>query len=244
MKDSKEKEFIIIDDILDKSQSKYLEKVILSQYSFQAKDGFLGTSGIPNESFKKMGENKIYEQFQLVSDCVNKFNFPQTFEKKFYHISTFPLIMACLKMGWVFREEDLFRCKINLQTKAPKKFKGYYNFPHTDLNLNELDQYKDMLTAIYYVTNSDGDTNFFNEPNYNPASHKKSLSEFYNNLTIKNQVSPKPGRIVIFPSYYLHAGMHPIKSNIRVVINYNFRARFISDLINGVKKEFENNLES
>jgi hypothetical protein len=41
-------------------------------------------------------------------------------------------------------------------------------------------------------------------------------------LTIQQQISPKQGRCVIFDGNQVHAGMHPIATDYRTVINFNF----------------------
>jgi len=70
-------------------------------------------------------------------------------------------------------------------------------------------------TAIYYVNDSDGDTVIFNELTNNPVRNHEELS-------VKQVIKNKRGRIVIFNQNSLHAGCPPIESENRIVINYNF----------------------
>jgi ectoine hydroxylase-related dioxygenase (phytanoyl-CoA dioxygenase family) len=82
-----------------------------------------------------------------------------------------------------------------------------HGIPHVDLPCE-----KGYTTAIYYVTDGDGDTFLFNEKN----GHKGPL-------IIKERVSPKKGRIVLFDGDTLHAACPPISNRPRIVVNINIR---------------------
>ena len=75
---------------------------------------------------------------------------------------------------------------------------------------------KKGFTAIYYLNDSDGDTIIFNEKTMDPFLNGEELS-------IKKRINNKKGRFVMFNQDYLHAGMLPINSDYRVVINFNFK---------------------
>jgi hypothetical protein len=60
---------------------------------------------------------------------------------------------------------------------------------------------------------------------FTPAlTHIDKINDIKNldNLNILTKISPKAGRLVVFPSNIVHAGSHPIDNNYRIVINYNF----------------------
>lgn len=78
--------------------------------------------------------------------------------------------------------------------------------PHRDLDFPH-------LVFLYYVTNSDGDTIFYDD----------------NNSEIK-RISPKKGRAVIFDGSILHSGSSPTK-NERIAININFLTLNLNQLI-------------
>ena len=103
----------------------------------------------------------------------------------------------------------LQRLKWNFNPKVSKSYKDKCMNPHCDMN-------KGGWTAIYYVNDSDGDTVIFNE---------KSGDSFFDGveLSIKKRVKNKKGRLVMFNQEYLHAGMPPINSDYRVVVNFNFK---------------------
>jgi hypothetical protein len=79
-----------------------------------------------------------------------------------------------------------------------------HNPVHIDYGSKE-----DYLSAIYYINDSDGDTFIFNEKNGHQGE-----------LTLKQRVSPKRGRLVVFNGNYLHAGGIPTKGP-RLVMNIN-----------------------
>lgn len=108
---------------------------------------------------------------------------------------TFSRLLNHLKLS----KGELCRAKVNIQNKTYKK--GKYNTPHVD-------GFGDHYVALYYACDSDGDTHIFETTEYP--------------WKIKKTISPKKGRFVVFDGKYYHAGCHPRKNNVRIVINYNF----------------------
>tara|TARA_B000000557_G_scaffold179273_1_gene146238 strand:- start:56 stop:655 length:600 start_codon:yes stop_codon:yes gene_type:complete len=84
----------------------------------------------------------------------------------------------------------------------PVKEKGEPDLPHIDI----MD--KIHIVGLYYVVDSDGDTIIYNE---------RKESESY---TIKQKVTPKQGRIVIFDGGLYHTAEQPL-NNTRCIVNYN-----------------------
>ena len=84
----------------------------------------------------------------------------------------------------------------------PVKEKGEPDLPHIDI----MD--KIHIVGLYYVVDSDGDTIIYNE---------RKESESY---TIKQKVTPKQGRIVIFDGGLYHTAEQPLNST-RCIVNYN-----------------------
>ena len=62
--------------------------------------------------------------------------------------------------------------------------------------------------VLYYVLDSDGDTIIYNE---------QEESETY---TIKERVTPKQGRVVIFDGRFYHTAEQP-RHNTRCILNYD-----------------------
>ena len=59
---------------------------------------------------------------------------------------------------------------------------------------------------IYYVTDTDGDTYFYNDKE---------------GKDVIKQVSPKKGRMVFFEGNIWHSGSNTTK-NLRIILNFNF----------------------
>ena len=75
--------------------------------------------------------------------------------------------------------------------------------PHIDLDEGER-----HIVVLYYVKDSDGDTVIYNE---------RTESNTY---TVKQKVTPKQGRVVIFDGSQYHTAQQAINS-VRCIVNYN-----------------------
>jgi hypothetical protein len=127
--------------------------------------------------------------------------------------------------GWVYGYNDRFitsplkklglnyelqRIKVNFNPREIIEHKGSCYVPHVDIENGG------GWTGIYYVNESDGDTVIFNEKTNNPIRNNEEIS-------VKEVINNKRGRLVIFNQNLLHAGCPPIESNNRIVINFNFK---------------------
>lgn len=92
---------------------------------------------------------------------------------------------------------SIWRCKFNF---LPKNTDSTHHYPHVDWDE------KGLMSAIYYVNDSDGDTHFFDEE-----------------LNITNKITPKKGRMVLFDSNVLHSSSSPINTQHRIVFNTVFK---------------------
>jgi len=63
------------------------------------------------------------------------------------------------------------------------------------------------VATVYYVNDTDGDTIIYGQ----------------DRLEIKERVSPKANRLVIFDGDILHTGCSPIKHKTRILLNSNFQ---------------------
>ena len=75
--------------------------------------------------------------------------------------------------------------------------------PHIDLETIR------HFVVLYYVCDSDGDTIIYNE---------RKESKTY---TVKQKVTPKQGRVVLFDGGLMHTAEQPINSNVRCIVNYD-----------------------
>ena len=103
-----------------------------------------------------------------------------------------------------------------LQVPTAKIIQGrsFLQFP---LNLNsseddtphiDLDEGERHIVVLYYVVTSDGDTVIYNE---------RTESDTY---TVKQKVTPKQGRVVIFDGGLYHTAQQALKKH-RCIVNYN-----------------------
>ena len=99
----------------------------------------------------------------------------------------------------------ILRMKMNFNYPLVGTKESTHGIPHVDLPTE-----KDYTTAIYYVTDADGDTILFNQKN-----------GYEGPLTIKERIAPKKGRIVLFEGNTLHAACPPISNKPRIVVNIN-----------------------
>ena len=116
-----------------------------------------------------------------------------------YHELFKPLLQKVgLKVG--IRNVQVLQGRSFLQ--FPIKERGEPDLPHIDIN-NKI-----HIVGLYYVVDSDGDTVIYNE---------RKESETY---TVKQRVTPKQGRIVIFDGGLYHTAEQPL-NNTRCIVNYN-----------------------
>jgi len=106
-------------------------------------------------------------------------------------------------------------CQV-LQVPTAKIIQGrsFLQFP---LNLNsseddtphiDLDEGERHIVVLYYVVTSDGDTVIYNE---------RTQSDVY---TVKQKVTPKQGRVVIFDGGLYHTAQQALRKH-RCIVNYN-----------------------
>lgn len=96
------------------------------------------------------------------------------------------------------------RIKANLTYPLRDAPIGSYRTPHLDYKDNS----KEIITAIYYVNDSDGDTLLFD-----------------NDMNITHRFTPKKNSMLWFDHQTIHATENQIVSPTRCVINFNFIVR-------------------
>jgi hypothetical protein len=104
---------------------------------------------------------------------------------------------------------EILRIKANCLFRTDSKYREYYNTPHVDYEYPDDNQY----SAVYYPMNTDGDTIIFNQ----------MYGERYDELTIKERISPKKNRILIFDTNVMHTSSNPVDNEMRIIINLNFK---------------------
>jgi len=109
--------------------------------------------------------------------------------------------------------KNILRIKSNLLLKNESYSKNSYHPPHVDWQ-DDSNDYKKIISALYYVNDSDGDTIFFNE-------YFTSKFDFkHTKLTIQKETTPESGSLLVFKSNQFHTSKPPILTERRVVINF------------------------
>jgi hypothetical protein len=191
----------IIDDIISRSIQDELEKNILSPnfpwgHMFSSDLGSKASDDYIVLKTKEFQNSEIIDPGQFYHNILIDQQPGQFF-------AWFTPILEAIK----FEDMRILRMKMNFNYPYFGNKDSTHGIPHVDLP-NE----KDYTTAIYYVTEGDGDTLLFNEKNGHQGP-----------LTIKQRVSPKKGRIILFEGDTLHAACPPISNRPRIVVNINIR---------------------
>jgi hypothetical protein len=191
----------IIDDVIPLSIQNELEKNILDP---RFPWGHMFSSDLANEASddyvllkrKEFERNEIIDPGQFYHNIL-------IYQQPGQFFNWFTPILDAIK----FEDMRILRMKMNFNSPWIGNKETTHGIPHVDLP-NE----KGYTTAIYYVTDADGDTILFNEKNGHQGP-----------LTIKERISPKKGRILLFDGDTLHAGCPPISNRPRIVVNINIR---------------------
>lgn len=83
---------------------------------------------------------------------------------------------------------------------------GDYNLPHIDYAFPH-------KSLILYMNDTDGDTYMFNE---------KFEGEYLKTFTVKERISPKENRALVFDGLQYHTASNPLYHDTRVIININY----------------------
>jgi len=181
-------EIVVVENIVNKRYQDFLESVFLSDtFPVYLKPNTLGADYNPADVF--FDKNTV-DIPQFIHNFVK--NYTSSSPEANYVFSIFTEICENLKIDC-----SLYRCKLNLNYQHPSFDGTMYYTPHRDSSDPT------MITGIYYLNDTDGDTIFFDD-----------------NKNIIKRVSPKKGSLVHFKSNIFHAGQSPIKNNIRAVINF------------------------
>ena len=188
-----EQDIVVIDDIIEERYQNRLEKFLLDEEApWNLCHGTVSLKYSYNEVFKTgINPPQFVKEFPLE----NKLNSNIIFVK--------PLVDA---VSLIYNQNlGVLRSKFNLLTLRND---DTFHYPHADTDAYD----KQIMSCVYYVNDSDGDTFLFNEK---PSKDLKKI-------TVKERISPKSNRLLVFDSSYLHSSSAPKLTNERVVINFVF----------------------
>tara|TARA_R100000008_G_scaffold16408_1_gene8075 strand:+ start:1251 stop:1895 length:645 start_codon:yes stop_codon:yes gene_type:complete len=110
--------------------------------------------------------------------------------------------------------ENIVRSRFDMVTRSSET--KYQHDAHVDIS-----PYRpNIITAIFYLTDSDAETVIFNEKQ-KPSDGEKSVWNS-SELTVKERIMPKENRILFFDGHYIHTGYSPVNFKHRILLNSNF----------------------
>jgi hypothetical protein len=187
----KDSEIIVIDDVIDPDYQEQIRSILLGEVNYGDYEfPWYYTKDITKSDLPNSQKRPAFSHLYVKS-------YGQVVSE--FHDIFIDLITVCchrLEMTEVNVIQGNSFLQLPLTTK-----RGKVDTPHIDTNERN-------FVMLYYVCDSDGDTIIYNE---------KVESEKY---TIKESVTPKQGRVVLFDGGLFHTAEQPI-SNTRCIVNYN-----------------------
>ena len=187
----KDSEIIVIDNVIDPDYQEQIRSILLGEVNYGDYEfPWYYTKDITKSDLPNSQKRPAFSHLYVKS-------YGQVVSE--FHDIFLDLITVCchrLEMTEVNVIQGNSFLQLPLTTK-----RGKVDTPHIDTN-------EKNFVMLYYVCDSDGDTIIYNE---------KVESEKY---TVKESVSPKQGRVVLFDGGLFHTAEQPI-SNTRCIVNYN-----------------------
>ena len=188
---------LVIDDFIDKEYQEDIKDVLLGKeewgdllFPWHYIDDV--TAAFEDDNQGRPGLSHVYVEYNddKTSDIVSDF-----------HDLFIPMLeLACetleVPSARIIQGRSFMQFPLNLQSDED-------DTPHIDLDEGER-----HIVVLYYVKDSDGDTVIYNQ---------RTESDVY---TVKQKVTPKQGRVVIFDGGQYHTAQQAINS-VRCIVNYN-----------------------
>ena len=188
---------LVIDDFIDKEYQEDIKDVLLGKeewgdllFPWHYIDDV--TAAFEDDNQGRPGLSHVYVEYNddKTSDIVSDF-----------HDLFIPLLeLACetleVPSARIIQGRSFMQFPLNLQSDED-------DTPHIDLEEGER-----HIVVLYYVKDSDGDTVIYNQ---------RTESDTY---TVKQKVTPKQGRVVIFDGSQYHTAQQAI-NKVRCIVNYN-----------------------
>ena len=193
-----DKEVYVIDDFIDIQYQEDIKRILIGDYNYKNKSfPWYYTSDVT-----AAGDEGNQNRPALSHIYVEYVEGKPTGKKAtiFHHLFLDMLKKVCKDMNIkninVLQGRSFLQFPLNLKDKT-------VDTPHVDLQ-------QEHLVALYYVCDSDGDTIIYNE-------RREPADKVY---TVKQRVTPKQGRMVLFDGSLYHTAEQP-ERNVRCVVNYN-----------------------
>jgi hypothetical protein len=194
-------DIIEIDNIIPVDYQNHIEKIMLgSNFPWYYNPNLVS----PDQPFLQRADN--HQGFNHL--------FLEEGKASSYFESVYPLVLSITSQPCI-SANNLVRMRANLTLNAAGSSLQHH-LPH-------IDTWRPHWVAIYYVNDSDGDTIIFNETNNTYNSGQSDIDKtLTGKFTIKQRVTPKKGKVLIFEGKYYHTSSWPTTNKCRSVINMNF----------------------
>ena len=190
-------EILVIDDFVDNDYQEDIKDVLLGKeewgdllFPWHYIDDV--TAAFEDDNQGRPGLSHVYIEYNDdgSSDVVSDF-----------HDLFIPMLeLACetleVPSARIIQGRSFMQFPLNLQSDED-------DTPHIDLDEGER-----HIVVLYYVKDSDGDTVIYNQRTES------------NSYTVKQKVTPKQGRVVIFDGGQYHTAQQAI-NKVRCIVNYN-----------------------
>ena len=183
---------LVIDDFIDKNYQEKIKENLMGDTDFPWYYIDDVTAAYEDDNQGRPGLSHVYIQYNDdgSSEIVSDF-----------HELFVPLLnKACsvlqVPTAKIIQGRSFLQFPLNLSSSED-------DTPHIDLDEGER-----HIVVLYYVVTSDGDTVIYNE---------RTESDTY---TVKQKVTPKQGRVVIFDGGLYHTAQQALKKH-RCIVNYN-----------------------
>ena len=196
----KDNEVFVIDDFIEKEYQEQIKKVLLGSEYFNDQEFpwyFIEdvTASGDDDSQHRPAMSHQYVEYMDDKDITGAV-------ASDFHDMFIPMLQ---RAAFKFRMPYVNALQGRSFLQFPTNKKMTVDLPHIDIYSRK------HLVCLYYVCDSDGDTIIYNE------REKDRPDGIY---TIKQRVTPKQGRVVLFDGWLMHTAEQPI-NNVRGIVNYN-----------------------
>ena len=197
----------VFDDIVEKPYQELIRETLIGGEK-------LPTVGEPKEDFpwyyiSDITDTDHESTFQGRFGFTHQYVTPEDGIISKFHSLFFGLIQnSCKKLK--IKEIDILKGRSFLQTPT--------NISREDVDTPHVDLIVPHFVMLYYVNDSDGDTLIYNEK----TKFASCLPDEGMKFTLKKQISPKQGRVVLFNGAHWHTAQQS-NHNLRCIVNYDLR---------------------
>ena len=194
----------VVDNVLPPADFKLIQETVLN-YSFPFRYN-------PSSAYRTEAIKTKEEQLRSGSFATMLYKSSENFNEVEYTQIINPLLVKAVH-NCSIRISELLRVRVGLHV---------YNGDAPFINDAHIDADSPHYVGLLYLEDSDGDTFLYNEQfDYNSEINGVEYSEGLD-LTVKERVTPKANRLLLFDGSYYHASSTPTSHSTRTTINFNF----------------------